>query len=148
MDQNGIAGEDWWLGFKKRHHLGVRKPEVTSFSRATAFNRAVVDMFCYNLAAVMDSYMFAPSDIFNCDETGCATVQHPKEVVTSQGRKQVGFITSSERGELVTTVYTVSAGGHALPPMFIFSRVNYKNHFIRGVPAGSIGKTTRSGWID
>jgi len=32
--------------------------------------------------------------------------------------------------------------------MFIFPRVNYKDHFIRGAPAGSIGKATRSGWID
>ena len=146
--KNGRAGVDWWLGFKKRHHLAVRKPEATSFSRATAFNRPVVGMFYNNLAAVMDSFKFAPSDIFNCDETGCTTVQHPKEVVTSQGRKQVGSLTSGERGELVTVVYTVSADGHALPPMFIFPRVNYKDHFIRGAPAGSIGKTTRSGWID
>jgi hypothetical protein len=75
-------------------------------------------------------------------------VQNPRDVVTAQGKKQVGSITSGERGELVTVVYTVSASGNVLPPMFIFPRVNYKNHFIRGAPPGSIGNATRSGWIN
>jgi len=52
-----------------------------------------------------DANHFQLEDIFNCDETDCTTVQCPKQVVTEQGRKQVGSITSSERGELVTVVY-------------------------------------------
>ena len=86
-------------------------------------------------------------DIFNTDECGCTTVQVPANVVAQRGKKQVGAITSAER-ELVTIVYTVSASGNALPPLFIFPCVNYRDHFIRGSPAGSIGRATRSGWIN
>lgn len=75
-------------------------------------------------------------------------MQRPKQVVTEQERKQVGSITSSERGELVTVVYTVSASGNVIPPLFVFPRVNYKDHFIRGAPPGSIDRATRSGWIN
>ena len=32
--------------------------------------------------------------------------------------------------------------------MLIFPRVNYREHFIRGAPVGTIGKATRSGWIN
>ena len=146
--KNGKAGEDWWSGFKKRHQLAVRKPEATSFSRATAFNWPMVNLFYNNLASAMDANNFQPADIYNCDETGCTTVQRPKEVVTSKGKKQVGALTSGERGELVTVVYTISAAGNALPPLFIFPRVNYRNHFINGAPPGSIGLATKSGWIN
>lgn len=86
--------------------------------------------------------------IFNVDETGVTTVQTPKQVVTEKGKRQVGAITSAERGELVTVVCAVSAAGNAAPPMFIFPRVRYKDHFITGAPPGSIGTSTRSGWIN
>ncbi|XP_001200652.1 uncharacterized protein LOC764371 [Strongylocentrotus purpuratus] len=108
-DREKKAGQDWWLGFKKRQNLAIRHPEATSLGRATAFNRPVVDKFFDNLARVMDKYKFSPSEIYNTDETGRTTVQKPAAVVTEKGKKQVGAITSAERGELVTVVYTVSA---------------------------------------
>ena len=60
------------------------------------------------------------------------------KVVTARGQKQVGSITSGERGQLVTLVYTVSATGNTIPPMFIFPRVHYRNHFINAAPPGSV----------
>jgi hypothetical protein len=130
------AGQDWWHGFKKRHDLTTWKPEATSyFQRAIAVKRRMFDVFYNNLAKVMDENKFEPSSIFNCDETGVTTAQKPKEVVTARGKKQVGSLTSGERGELVT----VSAAGQVLPPLFIFPRVNYRDHFIIDAPPGLIG---------
>ena len=43
----------------------------------------------------------------------------------------------------------VSATGNEIPPMFIFPRVNYKDHFIKnGAPTGPIGKAHPSGWMN
>jgi hypothetical protein len=69
--------------------LAIRTPEATSFARASAFNNPAVDKFYDNLAAVMDKYNFNPEDIYmyNCDETGCTTVQDPKAIVTEKGAK-------------------------------------------------------------
>ena len=100
-DREKPAGQDWWLGFKKRQNLTIRYPEAISFGRATDFNRPMVDKFIANLAQVMDKHKFSPSDIYNVDETGCTTVQNPAAVVTKKGKKQVGEIASAERGELV-----------------------------------------------
>ena len=47
--------------------------------------------------------------IYNMDETGVTTVQKPKHIVTQMGRKQVGSVTSGERGELVMVVCAVVA---------------------------------------
>ena len=84
-------------------------------------------------------------DIYNTDETGCTTVA---AVVTEKGKKQVGAITSAERGDLVTVMYTVSAIGSVVPPLFIFPRVHYKAHFIRDGPTQCIGRATGSGWMN
>nr|XP_039257916.1 tigger transposable element-derived protein 6-like [Styela clava] len=138
------AGKAWWLGFKKRQNLSIRTPEATSLGRATAFNRHTVGEFFDNLAQVMDVDDFHPEDIYNLDETGCTTVQTP----SAKGKKQVGAATSAERGELVTVVYTICASGNVLPPMFIFPRVNFHNHFIIEGPPGCIGQATKSGWIN
>lgn len=147
-DREQKAGHDWWLGFKQRQSLAIRVPEATSFGRATAFNRPVVDKFFNNLSQVLDKYKFTASEIYNADETGCTTVQDPGAIVTKKGKKQVGSITSAERGELVTVVYTVSAIGTVVPPLFIFPRVHYKDHFIRDGPTECKGRATRSGWIN
>ncbi|GFR85799.1 tigger transposable element-derived protein [Elysia marginata] len=97
----------------------------------------------------MDKFKFSPSEIYNTDETGCTTVQNPGAVVTEKGKKkQVGAKTSAERGELVTVAYTVSAIGSVVPPLFIFPRVHYRDHFIRGAPTQCIGSATRSGWMN
>ena len=42
---------------------------------------------------------------------------------------------------------SVSATGKSVPPMFIFLRKNYHDHFIRDGPVGSIGEAHPSGWM-
>ena len=145
--EHGLAGQDWWLKFAERHQLTLRAPESTSLARASAFNKPVVNKFFSNLAKVMDEHKFSPNQIFNCDETGLTTVQKPKAAVAKRGTKQVGSITSQERGELVTVMYAVSASGNSIPPMMIIPRVNYRDHFIRGAPPGTIGCANPSGWM-
>lgn len=145
--EDKMAGYDWYLAFRKRHKLSIRSPEATSMARATAFNKTTVGEFFGNLSEVMKKNAFLPDRIFNMDETGCTTVQKPKQVLARQGQKQVGSITSGERGELTTVVCTVSASGNHLPPMMIFPRVNMQHHFMFGALAGTKGCASKSGWM-
>ena len=68
--------------------------------------------------------------------------------MTEKGKKQVGSITSAERGELVTVVCAVNAAGNAIPPMFVFPRVRFKDDFMIGAPPGAKGASTRTGWMN
>lgn len=147
-DDKGLASEDWFSGFMKRHpELAIRSAQATSLSRATSFNKTNVKAFYDNLSKVMDREKFSPKDIFNVDETGVTTVQKPDRVVAKKGTRQVGALTSGERGKLVTVTVAINAIGNAIPPMFIFPLVNYKEHFIRDGPIGCIGAANGSGWM-
>ena len=61
--------------------------------------------------------------------------------------KEVGAITSVERGEFVTVAPLVTADGRAILPTFIFPRKIFKNHFINGGPVSSTGVANSSGWM-
>lgn len=148
-DEREIAGENWMRGFMKKYgnKISMRKPEATSLSRCTSFNRHNVKQFFHNLADCHERFgPFHPQNIFNLDETGLTTVQSPTKIVAPKGVKQIGAVTSAERGANVTLITAVSAIGNQVPPMLVFPRVHFKDHMIIGAPPGTIGAASPSGW--
>ena len=143
-----MAGEDWMYGFLNRHqNLSLRTPEATSVARAQGFNKKAVTDFFEIWKKVLEDKKFQAHSIFNYDETGCTTVADVPKVLAPKGLKQVGQITASERGVLVTVACCVSASGRAVPPVMVFPRVHYKDWFIHGAPPGTLGLATQSGWM-
>ena len=145
---NKCAGEQWLRDFRKKYadKLSLRKPEATSLSRATAFNKENVSKVFNNYKIVLDRYNFEPNEIWNCDETGISTVHVPPKILAPKGKKQIGGMTSAERGTNVTMIAAVNATGNSIPPLFVFPRVNFKPFMLNGAPCGSIGSANPSGW--
>ena len=145
---NKQAGKDWLTNFLKRNNnISIRTPESTSMARASAFNSHNVTTFFKNLLEVQNSWNFEAQNIWNVDETGCTTVQHPSKVLAEKGTRQVGTITSAERGVLVIVCCAVSATGNTVPLFFLFPRAKFQQHWLYNAPPRSAGIASRSGWI-
>ncbi|KAG1681427.1 hypothetical protein GQR58_011823 [Nymphon striatum] len=70
-----------------------------------------------------------------------------KTLVNSVNAEFPGQFTLLQTGTLVTVGCCVSASGRAIPPVMVFPRVNYKDHFIRGALPGTLGLASQSGWM-
>ncbi|XP_074035220.1 uncharacterized protein [Leptinotarsa decemlineata] len=142
-----VAGREWLRWFLKRHEkLSLRKAEPTSLLRLTSFNKKNVSEFFDKLRKCQEKYKFSASNIYNVDETGNTTVHIPPRIVAAKGVKQVGSMTSGERGVNITMIAGINAVGNHVPPMLIFPRVHFKEHMLNGAPPGTIGAANPSGW--
>ncbi|XP_065678145.1 uncharacterized protein LOC136093140 [Hydra vulgaris] len=141
-------GKDWFSAYLKRHKkLSIRKPEATSQARVSSFNPTNIQKFYNNLQTILNRLKLESEDIWNMDETGITTVQTQDHFVARKGFKEIGCVTSAERGNLVTVAVAVSASGNSITPFFIFPRVKFKSYSLNGAPDGSAGAASPSGWM-
>ncbi|XP_060801031.1 uncharacterized protein LOC132901895 [Amyelois transitella] len=143
-----IAGWDWLKGFRERNpNIALRAPEPTSAARARAFNKSQVSKFFALLEREVTANEIQPHRIFNMDESGLNTVQKPPKVFASKGKKQVGAVTSAERGEHFTVVACANAIGNFVPPALIIPRKNHKAEYFDGAPSGTLELCYPSGYM-
>ena len=147
--QKKAAGNDWLELFLKRNpELSLRQAEATSLSRAVGFNRPQVSRFFDLLKESLNFDKFTPDKIFNIDETGMSTVQKMSRVIAQKGIKQVGKISSAEKGKTVTVICAMNAIGAFIPPLFIFPRKRMVPSLMNDAPQGAVGYTSANGWTE
>ena len=148
--RTGEAGKNWCHDFMARHsdEISLRTPEPTSAALARAFNQGVVNAFFDLLETVQDTKKFTPDRVYNVDETGITTVPNrPSKIIASREKKQVGSLSSAERGQLVTVETYVSAAGSFIPPLFIFRRKRMKEELMDHASPASIAIAHETGWM-
>lgn len=142
------AGREWLRGFRMRHpEISLRQPEAVSAARAMAFNRPQIQKFFNTLEMTLENEKIDVHRIYNMDESGLSTVQRPPKIFAKTGRKQVGSLTSAERGQHVTCVCCMNSVGNFVPPALIFPRKNRKEELLDALPPGSLGLFHETGWM-
>ena len=143
------AGKDFYYQFIERHpELSLRKPESTSLTRAVGFNKPQVQNFYLKLEQLILKYKIQPSRIFNCDETGVTNVHGNSMVLSKKGKRQVGKLTSAERGRNITILFCMSPTGMYMPPFFVFPRKRMNERLMVDAPTESIGVPQVNGWMN
>ncbi|XP_047139075.1 uncharacterized protein LOC124814990 [Hydra vulgaris] len=146
-----MAGKEWLKIFRKKYskELSLRKPAATSLARSTAFNRqnVVLTFQNYEVALGLEQNQgITAFNIWNVDETSVSTVHHPPKILAKKGQKQVGVMTSGERGYSVTMIGAINSGGSYIPPILIFPRKKFKDFMLKEAPEGTLGGANPSGW--
>jgi len=133
---------------RRHQELSIRAPEPTSAARAMGFNKPVVQSFYQLLMNCIQKHNYGPDRIYNVDETGLSCVAKSQgKIIASKGRKQVGKLSSAERGQNVTATICFSASGHYVPPLLIFPRKRLVPSFLDGTPPSTYGVAHPSGWM-
>jgi len=72
------------------------------------------------------------------------------KVISIKGKKQVGKLTSAERGRNITLMFAMNVTGHFVPPLFIFPRkkMDKYNRLMIVAPPQSIAIPHESGWMN
>lgn len=88
-----------------------------------------MNIFYDNLELVFAKHIFAARHVYNVDETGISGIHKPLRILTENCRKQVGAITSNERGQSTTVACCMSAAGDFMSRMFSFKRDHMNSGF-------------------
>lgn len=143
------AGNAWFSDFLRRNpELSFRTPEATSAARARGFNKeAVAKFFTLFEEIITKNGITDPSKVYNMDESNIQTVPSKlSKIIAHKGRKQVGALTSAERGESVTITFCVNAAGQFIPPQMIFPRKRRNELYFKGAPYGTLCLQNQTGY--
>ncbi|XP_041351386.1 flocculation protein FLO11-like [Gigantopelta aegis] len=147
--ESKMAGRDWLQGFFSRHpDIAIRIPQGTNIARAVGFNKAKVEQFFKLYKTELNRCNYTASRVWNVDETGITNVQKPGKIIATKGIRQVGKVTSGERGTTVTVICAINAAGTYLPPIMIFPRKRMAESLMTGAPPQSVGYCSANGWTD
>jgi hypothetical protein len=113
------------------------------------FHRTVVKQFFCLLSSLYDKYNFTSDNIYKVDETEISPVPSKQiKVLGLSGKRQVGGLSSAERGVLVTAEILMSASGNFMQTMFVLSfRARDDEELLDDVPPGSTAEYHFSGWM-
>ncbi|KAF2902796.1 hypothetical protein ILUMI_03390 [Ignelater luminosus] len=130
---------------KMKYGLTRAQAMKLAFEYASANNKRIPDSWTKNRSAGKDWFRG-----FLCRNPDIS-LRTPEATslsrATSFNKKNVGLVTSAERGTLVTLCFAVNAVGQSLPPFFIFPRVKYRQDFVSDGPEGSDGDAFSTGWM-
>ncbi len=123
--KDNMPGEDWFLAFKKRHELSIKKPQSVEYCRRNAVDPFIVYEYFRTLKKILDAEHLhdRPADVWNLDETSLSFDPVKTKVVGAVNQPSSRTINGSGK-ENTTVLFACSASGAKAPPLIIFKGLN------------------------
>lgn len=150
--RDGVPGKDWFLAFKMRNSLSIKKPQNIEFARSKMCDPFVIYEYFNLLKKTLDELNLydKPDLIWNMDETSLSIDPSKTKVVGAKGLPSTR-ITSTSGRENVTILSTVSASGKKAPPLIIFKAKFIWDQWMADENESFPGMSyaaTRNGWME
>ncbi|XP_072400688.1 uncharacterized protein [Diabrotica undecimpunctata] len=119
--KDGKPGEDWFLNFKRRHNLSIKKPQSVEFARKKNFDPFLIYNYFDLLENVIEELGLQerPSQIWNLDESSFCTDPSKTKIVGQRGAPSTRTISGPGK-QNTTVLMCCSASGKKAPPLIVF----------------------------
>lgn len=150
--RQGRPGEDWYLGFSKRHNLSIKKPQSVEYARKKCLDPFIINNYFKILKKQLDDFDLndKPRQIWNLDETNFCLDASRTKIVGKRGAPSSRTTAGSGRDN-TTVLMAVSADGFKAPPLIIFKAKNMWDDWV-APPAdafpGTTYATSANGWME
>ncbi|XP_031329207.1 uncharacterized protein LOC116160201 [Photinus pyralis] len=149
--KDGIPGDDWFAGFKKRHNLSIKVPQSVEYARKKATDPFIIYNYFRILKETLEELDLEnkPAQIWNLDESSFSIDPSKTKVVGKRG-KPCSRVTSTPGRENTTVCFLASAAGEKAPPLIIFKGVNIWDQWQApdNVFPGMSYAASKKGWMD
>lgn len=149
--KNDLPGEDWFLNFKRRHNLSLKKPQNVEYSRKKATDPFIINSYFELLKKTLDELELhgKPGRLWNLDETSFSLDPSKSKIVGAKG-KSSSRTTSGPGRDNTTVLAAVSAEGKKAPPLIVFKAKSLWNSWIPNEPIfpGTAYTSSKSGWME
>ena len=149
--KNGVPGEDWFLGFKKRHRLSVKKPQAVEYARKKVVDPFLIHEYFDNLEDSIRELGLEnkPHRIWNLDETSFCTDPSRFKVVGAIDQATTRTIADSGK-ENTSVLFACNAAGGKAPPLIIYKGTSMWNNWYADACKeypGMVYATAKKGWM-
>ncbi|XP_072401138.1 uncharacterized protein [Diabrotica undecimpunctata] len=119
--KDGKPGEDWFLNFKRRHNLSIKKPQSVEFARKKNLDPFLIYNYFDLLENVIEELGLQerPSQIWNLDESSFCTDPSKTKIVGQRGAPSTRTISGPGK-QNTTVLMCCSASGKKAPPLIVF----------------------------
>lgn len=150
--KNGRPGEDWFLGFSKRHNLSIKKPQSVEYARKKCLDPFIIRNYFDILKKQLDDLSLhdKPRQIWNLDETSFSLDPSKTKIVGKRGAPSSRTTAGSGR-ENTTVLMAVSADGFKAPPLIVFKAKNMWDDWVAPRTdefPGTSYAVTANGWME
>lgn len=113
-------GPDWFLSFRQRHNLSIKKPQPVEYLRKKMTDPFIINEYFTILEKTLHELELSdPKRIWNLDETSVCLDPTKTKVVGARG-EPCTRTTCGTAKENITVLTTVNAAGQKLDPLIVF----------------------------